>query len=161
MMQNVLLVGEAPGKGGRLGGPVLLGRIGRRLARLMGATEDQYRRRTRRVNLLTRWPGRASGNGSAWPVKRARRSARRMEDAGLFAPPDRIVILLGRRVAAAFGLGGAPWFTSFQMASSQGMPAEVVVAPHPSGASRWWNEPANVARARRFWRSVGRRVGEV
>lgn len=153
-MTSLRLIGEAPGKHGKPGEPALLGRIGRRLARLMGTNEDQYRWSTRRDNLLPRWPGKAPGNGSAWPVKQARRAARRMEDGGLFAfGHDRIVVLLGRRVAAAFGFGGAKWFKPFIVYG-----VTVVVTPHPSGANRWWNEPANVRRAGRFWRTIWRRA---
>jgi len=158
-MTRIVLIGEAPGKRGRRGEAALCGRIGRRLAKLMNVTEYDYRWRTRRENLLPRWPGKApAGHGTAWPAKLARGAARRMERRGLFAPRDRVVILLGRRVAAAFGFSQQDWFAPFCIAPTQGLAAAVIVAPHPSGASRWWNEPRNWNAARRFWLGIGERM---
>lgn len=126
----------------------------------MGIGEDDYRWQTVRKNLLPDWPGKAPGNGSAWPVKRAKRAARKLEEGGLFAirPNGRLVILLGRRVAAAFGFQRQKWFEPFSVAPMQGMHAVVFVAPHPSGASRWWNSPRNVEKAARFWRGIRKRM---
>jgi hypothetical protein len=54
---------------------------------------------------------------------------------------NRPFIYLGKRVAEAFGFRGE-WF---EWSHDQ------VVAPHPSGLSRWWNDPNNVGLARAFW----------
>lgn len=59
-------------------------------------------------------------------------------------------MLLGRRVAAAFGVS-APYFSVARVAG-----AAVVVVPHPSGVNHWYNEPENVARMRRFMRALVR-----
>lgn len=51
--------------------------------------------------------------------------------------------LMGRRVAAAFGLGRCP-FGTFALT-----PQPTIVLPHPSGRSRFLNEFENVAMVRR------------
>jgi len=133
-----------------------MGRIGKRLALLMGTNEYNYRWYTRRENLLKQWPGSARSNGSAWNARLAAVAARRMEDKGLFTIPDSIVILLGRRVANAFHYSRAQWFYEFTRRSFLDGAAlvTVVVAPHPSGANRWWNDPKNWNEAARFWRRI-------
>jgi hypothetical protein len=62
------------------------------------------------------------------------------------------VLLAGHRVAAAFGVREG-YLREFVL---QGVPAAVV--PHPSGVNRWWNDPANVARASAFLRGVFARL---
>jgi len=150
----ITLIGEAPGKNGKPGEPALLGNIGRRVARLMGTTEEQYQWQTRRENLLPHWPGKAKhGNGDAWPAKRARAAARVMVTSRQL--DGHVVILLGRRVADAFGIRrDVQWFTW----TDGVIGTRFAVAPHPSGASRWWNEPKNMRAAGRFWRAVYRRT---
>jgi len=144
---QVVLIGEAPGKQSTMPGSdgALLGRIGKRLAGLMGTTVVVYRGNTTRCNLLRK--------GKPWVPRRARLAARRMENRGLFARKGRVVILLGRNVARAFGFGSVPWFKAFYNGN-----VVLVVAPHPSGKSRWWNDPANTREAGRFWRAVYRRM---
>lgn len=54
-------------------------------------------------------------------------------------------ILLGARVAKAFDLAAlrvCEWY------------GDVAVMPHPSGRNRWYNDPANVARAEDFLRGA-------
>lgn len=55
------------------------------------------------------------------------------------------VVLLGRRVARAFGLQDQRLFDFVD---------HVAVMPHPSGRSHWWNDPGNERRARAFMRSL-------
>ena len=153
---QIILIGEAPGKNWKPSDVPLLGRIGKRLAILMGTNEYNYRWHTRRENLLQRWPGPARGNGSAWNAKLAARAAARMERKGILGMPDSIVILLGRRVARAFRFHESPWFKEWPQANG----ATIVVAPHPSGASRWWNDPRNWNEACRFWRGIYARATE-
>lgn len=69
---------------------------------------------------------------------------------------DTIVVLLGKRVAKAWGLDGAPWFVPhgsdaiFDYRSS----FYTYVVPHPSGLNRWWNNGKNRRASRRFFRSL-------
>jgi uracil-DNA glycosylase len=150
---RVAIVGEAPSRETR-GLPPFSGRSGSRLARLAeldpGALGDHFLL----VNLLSGWPGQC-GKGSAFPVRRAARAADRVLPM-IMAEGVALVVLAGRRVQAALGLGGpgrpflewdhfAPW-------SQAGFSHAVL--PHPSGVNHWWNDPANEALAGRFLRSL-------
>lgn len=139
------VVGQAPGPNTDPSEP-LSGASGRRLAALCGLTYAEFRRRFRLVNVLDGHPGR-SGKGCAFPSAEARKSASDL----LMGMAGHPTVLLGRAVPAAFGLAAAPWF---EWRQSGGWP--VAATPHPSGISHWWNEPANVRRARRFWRRLAR-----
>lgn len=99
---------------------------------------------TVRVNVLEAHPGR-SGKGDAFHLPTARKLTTGLL-ARLAAHPGPVV-LLGRGVASALGRGGQAWFEWVDGAA---------VAPHPSGISHWWNDPANIRRARRFWRALRR-----
>lgn len=83
------------------------------------------------------WPDRF------WDAEYARLRAARMR----FRTP--IVMLAGRRVAAAFGVRELHFF------SPQFRRGRIFyVVPHPSGLSRWWNSERNCARARSWFSSV-------
>jgi len=144
---RTLVVAQAPSRTSDAHEP-LTGRSGARLAVLCGLTHAEFLRRFERVNLLDAYPGK-TGKGDAFDAAAAR------EAAGRIAPAmhGRSTVLLGRNVAAAFmgpTLAGAikplAWLncTGFRVAC----------CPHPSGVCQWWNDPANVRRARRFWRSL-------
>jgi len=134
-----LFIGQAPGHPG----PVrpLEGRNGKRLASLLGVSVEEYLSGTDRVNLLNEYPGRA-GNGDAFPLDAARAAAREM----LPRLKGRVVILLGRGVARAFGVRA----NFLEIEHRDGVTFATI--PHPSGRNRWWNDPANVERAARFLR---------
>jgi len=86
------------------------------------------------------FPGKA-GKGDAFDGAAARCAAGQVK--------ARPAILLGGNVGRAFLLPpGQPLFR---------WRGGLCLAPHPSGVSRWWNDPANVRRARRFWRAAARR----
>lgn len=138
----VVIVGQAPSsKSCR----PLDGASGRRIAALAGlGGVGELRSRARLLNLVRRFPGKA-GKGDAFPLVEARAAAAKIR-----IPRGSTVVLLGRGVASAFGF--APSASFFRESSRRG--SRVFVAPHPSGISRWWNDPANVERARAFWREV-------
>lgn len=145
-----VLVGEAPGPTGDPSKP-LTGRVGRRLAELAGvAFPAAFIRRFGRVNLLDSWPGADAGGGSLFDAEGGARAAEAL--LRVVTRSTRLV-LLGRRVAAAFALpDDMEWFRWSRLAAA---PAPlVVVAPHPSASSRWWNEPANVEAARLFFEAL-------
>ncbi len=150
-----IIVGEAPGRG-RAGRPAAgkvpaafgLGPSAGRLARLAGLGDSASLHRAFTVVNLVGQPVA----GFRWPAEEARHVATVLSqsvDGGRF-------VLCGRRVAAAFGLRpGVPYF---EWVRRPGFAAAVV--PHPSGKNRWWNERRNLARAKRFFRSLaGRRQG--
>jgi len=103
------------------------------------------------INLLRRRPPRAGRKGDAFPRARARARARA---AALALAGRPLVVLVGHRVAAAFGAAGRPYLRIFKLRGARAM-----VAPHPSGVNRWWNDPRNRRRAARRLRAAlrGRR----
>lgn len=130
---KLLVVGQAP-SARTIGRPPLSGPSGVKLARLVGASALSDIAEP--ANLLPSFPGKR-GKGDAFPMGPAREAAQREAIGG------RVVVLLGRKVAEAFGLKGLPYL---QWCRHRG--GRVVVVPHPSGVNRWWNEAANVAAAR-------------
>jgi hypothetical protein len=115
---------------------------------MCGLPLDAFLARFERVNLLPAFPGKA-GKGDRFPRAAARQAALAL----LPALQGRRAVLLGGRVAAAFGLPRAPLLVWQPLAGG-----EVAVAPHPSGINRWWNDPRNVRRAKRFWRRHAQRA---
>lgn len=117
--------------------PLPEGASGDRLCRLvMGLQRAEYLRRFDRVNLCV----------GKWSMKAARSEAQRIYD-----DPPRRIVLLGRKVAAAFGFGAAaPPFSSMRAGE-----AAIVLLPHPSGLCREWNEPGAFDRARAVLRETG------
>ena len=118
---------------------------GARLATILGLTHREYRERFVRRNLLVQ---------SKWSVRQARFAALGVVAASEGAP----LVLLGARVAAAFGFA----FEPFTILNPLGRDALVhgggfrfAIIPHPSGLSRFWNEPHSYARARTTVLSLG------
>jgi uracil-DNA glycosylase len=135
---KLVLVGQAPSRRGDPEKPLQGDLVVRRLAGVCGMGRKEYMGLTDRYNVLRRWPGK-KGKGDHFPMRLARRSARRLA----LGFSGRRVILLGRSVAKAFGLnvGYLKWVN---------IGFDVAVVPHPSGINRWWNEARNKAAARRF-----------
>jgi len=106
---------------------------GGRLCKLLGITSRQYLRTFDRVNLCR----------NKWVASDAKIVARLVN---LNRPA---VILLGRKVAAAFGMSGAAPFTKTAVKVG-GRGTVFYTIPHPSGRNRVWNDPANVTRLRRL-----------
>jgi hypothetical protein len=100
-----------------------------------------YLRRTLRVNLLQAWPGRR-GAGDEAPVGAMAEGARRL----LPSWRCRRVVLFGRATASAVALAAGikmriepyRWIRGWS-----GGPRALVLVPHPSGVSRYWNDVWN------------------
>lgn len=137
----MLLIGEAPSRTGDPGAP-LSGRIGQRLADLSGLTLDEYLRATKRLNLFQQWHG-AAGKGSAFPLDEAREAAFAVR-LKHFRMGQR-VLLLGKRVASAFGMRQPDYLKWYEVGGVQ-----VAVIPHPSGINRWYNSESNRWKLCRF-----------
>lgn len=138
---TLILVGEAPSRESIASRPslALTGSSERNLCRIAGWGWLAYLKRTSRYNLFLdpqpRWDARAA---------QERASAMGAELEG------RRVILLGQKVAAAFGLAGYPSYTWLELDPERPGYADVALMPHPSGRNRAWNDPAERARARAF-----------
>ena len=144
---KLLFVGQAPSRtAGRV--RAFDGRSGQRLASLLDLTLAEFLAIVDTVNLLARWPGKHGGKyayrekGDRFPIATARRKANRLKKE-LHALRHPVVVLCGRRVARAFGVEG-----EFLSRHRRGG-IQVLLFPHPSGCSQWWNDPKNVRAARR------------
>jgi hypothetical protein len=111
---------------------------GARLARFLGLQKTEYLRRFVRRNLLGPGP---------WSAPKAREAA----DALLrdSAQDDRLV-LLGARVSAAFGVPFRERLFDPEVCvlRAPDIRRRILVAPHPSGRSREWNDPRAPERLR-------------
>jgi hypothetical protein len=134
MPRRPILVGIDPG--GNPGGPLDPDfPSGARIANLCGLGSYDYLDRLDRVNLYpASTPVQLDSSAAAnlRPLLRGRR-----------------VVFLGRRVSEAFGWDGEGWFRW-----RRGDDFVAAVSPHPSGLSRWWNDPVNVEQARDFYSSL-------
>lgn len=140
---KVLLIGQAPGRNGSADRP-LEGRIAKKLAGLVGVSIEDWLKGTERMNLLSEFPGKA-GKGDVWPKKRAAQLADEMKSLLV----GRTVLLVGRNVAAAFGLYKLPWLVWVEE-----FEVRVAVMPHPSGIVLWWNSAENREKVRMFLKGV-------
>jgi len=128
--------------------PLPLNAAGGRLARVLGLSPREYLRAfPDRRNLLT---------GSAkWSAPTARRGADNVLRA---APVGAVLVLLGAKVTAAFGVEYRPALFLPRMAHvGTNVPRRrvVLVLPHPSGRCREWNDPQTAERVRSALREVG------
>lgn len=115
---------------------------GARMARHLGLTHEDYLNRFERVNLFSIPP-------PVWS-KGARDSAVLYATTLLHVFRNvRVIVLLGERVAAAFGCWRQPWWTVSEQVH-YGHVVRFVKVPHPSGRSRAWNDPASVHKLRRI-----------
>lgn len=114
----------------------LSGETGHRVAELLGLEWRDYQALGRR-NLYTLDPptwSAPAARDQAWAIRAA------------YGRDQPTYLLLGRRVAAAFGYPAAAWCS---------MPAAgVAVLPHPSGRNRWYNVPGHRELAATFARGV-------
>lgn len=134
-----LLIGEAPSKNEVTERP-LEGRIGKRLAACCNLTLEDFLRYFDRVNLLhVRQDSKEKG--FEFDAKAAAAEACRLRKEW---PSGRTVILLGRRVAEAFGVPQTPYF------ERRIHDHDFYVVPHPSGLNRWYNDPTNMINMNEF-----------
>lgn len=141
------MVGQAPPRTGCPRGPLSGAAALASLSELAGIPPSRFLRRVERRNLLGEYPGpHPGGKGDAFHRGEAQRAAdaMRRELAG------RRVLLLGRQVAACFGVGYLP----FLMWCDQADGTRLAAFPHPSRVSRWWNEERNRRRAESFLREL-------
>ena len=141
-----LVVGQAPSKtaGHRR---AFDGDSGRRFAKLLGISLEQFLSECDTVNLLRSWPGKHGGayayrdKGDRFPIAAAKRGAVRVMRE-LDAVRNPILVLCGRRVARAFGVHGD--FLQWGVMPSRGHGAVMFLTiPHPSGCNVWWHDARN------------------
>lgn len=139
------LVGQAPGPVEIREGRPFAGRSGGQLARWMAragfTSEEEFRRLTYIAALMRCFPGRnAAGTGDRPPQTRAVENCASWLDAELALLRPRVLILLGQLAIRRF-LG--PGSLEERVGKTFGARPVMIPLPHPSGQSRWLNDPAN------------------
>lgn len=128
-----------------------MGRAGRQLERWMlragFRSGDDFRRHTYIAAMMRCFPGRnASGSGDRPPTAAAMRNCSHWLEAELRLVQPKAVLLVGQLAAARF-LGPAP--LEERVGQAFGSNPMLLPLPHPSGTSRWLNDPANRERLTR------------
>jgi uracil-DNA glycosylase len=139
------LVGQAPGPVERESRRPFSGRAGKELDRWMlragFASPEEFRRLTYIAALMRCFPGRnRAGTGDLKPPPAAVANCSHWLDAELRVLKPKVLILVGQLAIARF-LGPGP--LEDRVGHRFGERPVMVPLPHPSGQSRWLNDPAN------------------
>jgi uracil-DNA glycosylase family 4 len=139
------LVGQAPGPVERESRRPFSGRAGKELDRWMVRagfeSPEEFRRLTYIASLMRCFPGRnRAGSGDLKPPPAAVANCAHWLDAELRLLKPKVVILVGQLAIARF-LG--PGRLEDRVGNRFGDRPVMVPLPHPSGQSRWLNDPAN------------------
>jgi uracil-DNA glycosylase len=140
-----MLVGQAPGPTERVSRRPFSGRAGKELDRWMlragFVSAEEFRRLTYIAALMRCFPGRnAAGTGDLRPPPAAVANCARWLDAELRILKPNVLIPVGLMAINRF-LG--PGSLEGRVGKRFGERPVVVPLPHPSGTSRWLNDPAN------------------
>jgi uracil-DNA glycosylase len=140
-----LLVGQAPGPTERVSRRPFSGRAGKELDRWMVRagfeSPDEFRRLTYIAALMRCFPGRnAAGTGDLRPPRAGIANCAHWLDAELTIIRPAMLIPVGQMAINRF-LG--PGTLEDRVGKPFGERPVIVPLPHPSGTSRWLNEPAN------------------
>ncbi len=145
-----LLVGQAPGRHEVETRRPFSGRAGRELDRWMVRagfeSPADFRRRTYVAAVMRCFPGRHPKGGDRRPPSRAMANCASWLEAELELLRPRVVIAVGQLAIERF-LGRGP--LEDRVGRRFGRQPVVVPLPHPSGQSRWLNQPANRERLER------------
>ena len=140
-----MLVGQAPGPTERVSRRPFSGRAGKELDRWMlragFASPDEFRKLTYIAALMRCFPGRnATGSGDLRPPSAAIANCAHWLDTELRILKPRMLVLVGQMAINRF-LGPGP--LESRVGECFGDEPLMVPLPHPSGQSRWLNDPAN------------------
>lgn len=152
--QRVMIIGQAPGPRAHATGVPWSGRSGEILREWLGRAgfpEDEWRETWYLTSLTKCFPGKATqGKGDRAP-SRAEQSlcADHLEMELALVQPE-IIVTLGKLAASRLipGANRLPLTAIIGTATDVDLPhgtVTVVPLPHPSGVSRWLNDPANRA----------------
>lgn len=140
VVMPLLLVGEAPNATRASDDPsnALCGSAYAKYGQPLGFSLDAWRSCIDRINLFSHYPGQ-QGKGSAFPMVAAKVQAQAL----LPMLAGRIVVFLGKRVAAAFGLRLITYgtWTVLDHPGVAEISFRLMVLPHPSGINQIWNDP--------------------
>lgn len=145
---RALFIGEAPSRSTSRSGAALVGETGRRLASWAGVSASEFHKRVACRNLFDHLP-------SKWDREEAmmRAALLLVREHGGHAP-SLPVVLLGEKVADAFGVKDDQRHTPYRWYPYPTAARRFAVMPHPSGLNHHWNDEANVRRAERFLRRL-------
>lgn len=140
-----MLVGQAPGPTERVSRRPFSGRAGKELDRWMlragFASPEEFRRLTYIAALMRCFPGRnAKGTGDLRPPPSGIANCARWLDAELRSLKPTVLIPVGQMAINRFLGAGS---LEARIGNRFGERPVVVPLPHPSGTSRWLNDPAN------------------
>ena len=153
-MAELYIVGQAPARTGD--GRPFTGNSGKRLLSLFGWPSYDYM--AVRVNLRNLLQEKAeslpSGRGDRFDMTAGRQEAARLLGHWFIFYPETHVVACGTKVYRCFTEIG--WHEPFRGVSMHHRRYDTTVKvwylPHPSGANDFWNNPRNVAAAKRFLR---------
>lgn len=151
-MTKIIFIGQAPNSKSEdaiRDRPTLAltGACGRKLAELSGLTFKTWLKKTERLNLLQKFPGK-NKKGDKFPPALAKRAALDVVFSGRLN--FRKVVLLGNGVAKAMLGGKLEPFVWFPVLVDSSIYFQAALVPHPSGINRFWNSPQNAAKGRAF-----------
>jgi uracil-DNA glycosylase len=156
---RVLLVGQAPGASEVAANRPFHGPAGRRLFQWLaraGFEEDEFRKRHYLAAATRCYPGRrASGRGDRTPSRKEQDLCRPYLDAELELLRPDVILPVGRLAIRAF-LGAKSLNEVVGTVTQDAEGRWIVPFPHPSGASRWFNDPENQAHVERAIRHLAR-----
>lgn len=170
--KRVIFIGQAPGpRCDPDASSALAGGAEKRIARLSGLPLQELWKRCDRRNILREYPGRRNGShgngigivfdstgtneltryrihpsvhystGDEFPLAEAQAAAAALEGSGALRP-YKLAVLLGLGVARAFGIEHPKFFKLLSPSGAKGM-TKVLIFPHPSGVSHFWNSAEN------------------
>lgn len=119
----------------------ITGRLGERLADMLGVDRLHLYGRCKRVNLNRRWTGK-SGKGDAFDGVEGCEAAAELE-----ASESARFVCLGRAVWRCFGFADEEFLTVKERNRKS-----FLLFPHPSGINLWWNDGRKSAKAARALR---------
>lgn len=152
---RILLVGQAPGLRATNENKPFAGLSGEKLRdwfEMAGIEREDFWRKIHFSAVTKCYPGRLPGaRGDRVPTLREQALCRPWLDAQLDIIHPDIVLLVGLLAIQTF-LGRVPSLTAVVGTATVKDGVHYLPLPHPSGVSRWLNEPENV-------RAVGRAMG--
>ena len=155
---RVMIIGQAPGAVELTTGLPFSGRAGAELRRWLADAGIDETHLPYRTSITKCFPGKApSGAGDRRPSPREIALCAPWLEAELAIVRPRVVLLVGTLAIERFW-GRAPLSDVVGRSRTEG-DRVLIPLPHPSGASRWLNAPANRRLLRRALRVVRRAVG--
>ena len=170
---RIMLIGQAPGLREETRRLPFQGRSGKTLMRWLRrggfASETDVRRRVYLTSVTKCFPGKGTGGGDRRPSRREVDLCRSHLDRQLALIRPQVILLVGGLAHDRF-LPGRPLdqlvgrVFDLDGRALRGTPTTrplLVPLPHPSGASRWLNDPANVKLLDRALRRLARVVAVI